>query len=200
MEYSFQMVLLKYLVNSLFISSVFFFAGCSDTMQLLQLQKQQPSSLTIEDVTYDTEDIYTVKTSQDINKTIQPSLTKEQLYAKLLQKEYRKWKGVKYCYGGTSHKGVDCSSLIQQVYKSAFNYPLPRTTYYQIKQGVHVEKKDLFPGDLIFFKTEPRTMHIGVYIQDGKFMHASSSKGVWISTIHNPYWRAHYYTARRVLP
>ncbi|ELV3374800.1 C40 family peptidase [Enterobacter cloacae] len=117
--------------------------------------------------------------------------------------EYVQWEGVKYRLGGTSKNGIDCSSLMQEMFNNAFgdvlNAPLPRTTSAQIKHGSKTFRKDLRPGDLIFFHITNVERHVGVYIGDDRFIHASTSKGVKISSLQSQYWTEKYTTARRVL-
>ncbi|GBU12214.1 hypothetical protein AwEntero_08150 [Enterobacterales bacterium] len=112
--------------------------------------------------------------------------------------QYSHWKGTEYHWGGTTHDGVDCSSLMQQIFNDSMHKKLPRTTVQQIKKGERVSKKNLKPGDLVFFKTQPDTRHVGVYIGDNEFIHASKSQGVTISSLDDQYWINHYETARRL--
>lgn len=117
--------------------------------------------------------------------------------------EFAQWEGVKYKLGGASKKGIDCSSLMQEIYHSAFadtlNERLPRTTARQISHGVGTTRADLRPGDLVFFRMTPAERHVGVYIGDTQFVHASTSQGVMISSLKNDYWKKRYTTARRVI-
>ena len=126
-------------------------------------------------------------------------LQKKNFVTTTLYKEYEKWAGVKYCYAGEDKNGIDCSALVQRIYKEAFNIKLPRTTKQQIKVGKRVSKKSLKEGDILFFKTSYSVLHTGIYLEKGEFIHASSKYGVILSNIHNPYWRAKYYQARRLL-
>lgn len=119
---------------------------------------------------------------------------KESLYA-----QYKKWYGVKYCYGGTSKNGIDCSAFVQVVYKDAFNLKVPRTTKYQAHSGYYVKKMNIKEGDLILFKTGWDSRHSGIYIEHGNFLHTSTKHGVTISNLNNPYWKTKYWQARRVL-
>ncbi|WP_459176672.1 C40 family peptidase [Ewingella americana] len=112
--------------------------------------------------------------------------------------QYSNWKGTQYHWGGTTHAGVDCSSLMQQIFNDSMHKQLPRTTFQQIKNGEKVRKENLKPGDLVFFKTEPDIRHVGVYIGDHQFIHASKSHGVTISSLDDQYWINHYETARRL--
>ena len=78
---------------------------------------------------------------------------------------------------------------------------LPRTTTEQYKVGTYVAKSALQPGDLVFLQNTYRSgiSHVGIYIGDGKMIHASSSKGVTISSLSSSYYQQHYYGARRVI-
>lgn len=116
-----------------------------------------------------------------------------------LDQAYKKWKGVPYILGGSSYKGVDCSSFMQIVYKDYFDITLPRNTREQMKTGRAVKRRNISLGDMVFFKTGRNTFHVGVMINSEQFMHASTSSGVIISNIQNRYWADAYLTARRVL-
>lgn len=111
---------------------------------------------------------------------------------------YSEWKGTRYHWGGTTKNGVDCSALIQHIFSDSLNKKIPRTTVEQIKKGSGVNKKNLKAGDLVFFKTSPDDRHVGVYVGDNHFIHASKMKGVTISSLDNKYWLRHYETARRL--
>ena len=104
-----------------------------------------------------------------------------------------------YILGGSSYKGVDCSSFMQIVYKDYFDITLPRNTREQMKTGRAVKRRNISLGDMVFFKTGRNTFHVGVMINSEQFMHASTSSGVIISNIQNRYWADAYLTARRVL-
>lgn len=113
--------------------------------------------------------------------------------------QYQKWKGTDYKWGGTSHQGVDCSALMQHLLSDAAHLSLPRTTGEQIHRGVQVAEYRLKAGDLIFFQTGPNRRHVGVYIGNSQFIHASTSQGVTVSTLANDYWHTHFITARRII-
>jgi cell wall-associated NlpC family hydrolase len=112
---------------------------------------------------------------------------------------YNEWKGVKYKLGGNSKSGIDCSALMQIAYKENFNLNLPRTTTNQAKLGKEIDKSELVAGDLIFFKTGRNSRHVGIYIENGKFIHASTKRGVTISKIDNIYFSKHYWKSQRVI-
>jgi len=117
-----------------------------------------------------------------------------------LRQEYKKWLGTKYKLGGQTLNGVDCSSFVQQVYYNAFGLRIPRTTKEQVKVGREISKKELQAGDMIFFKTGWNVRHVGIIIENGKFIHTSTKYGVTTSAVQNPYWRSNYWQSRRVLP
>ncbi|MGG0644150.1 C40 family peptidase [Sporosarcina gallistercoris] len=107
--------------------------------------------------------------------------------------------GTPYRYGGTSLKtGIDCSAYTQLVYKKSGS-SLPRTTGQQYQQGKSVSKSKLTTGDLVFFNTGGKGVsHVGIYIGSSKFIHASTSKGVTISSLNDPYyWKSRYVGAKR---
>lgn len=117
--------------------------------------------------------------------------------SKALLDYYKQWQGVQYKYAGTSKKGVDCSYFVQDALKTSFNIKIPRTTKYQAQSGIEVSNKKT--GDLVFFKTGYKKRHVGIYLNKGHFMHVSTSKGVIISRLDNPYWRSHYWKTQRIL-
>ena len=112
----------------------------------------------------------------------------------------KKYIGVPYVWGGESPSGFDCSGLIQYVFKQ-HGISLNRTVVTQYQHGYAVAKSDLQPGDLVFFQNTYTTglSHIGIYIGNGQFIHASSSQGVTLSSLSNSYWTSHYHSARRIL-
>ena len=117
----------------------------------------------------------------------------------------KSFRGVKYKYGGTDRKGMDCSSLTGKAYESV-GVTLPRVSREQAKVGKRIYMGDLQKGDLIFFGASPgnkTVTHVGIvsyHVGDViKFVHASSSSGVVESTLSQVYWRPRYILARRPL-
>ncbi len=109
--------------------------------------------------------------------------------------------GYPYVYGGSSPKGFDCSGLTSYVY-SQFGYSINRTASNQLNNGYAVEKSNLQPGDLVFFRqngsTKPAS-HVGVYIGNNQYVHASTpGVGVIISDLNDPYISSGYVGARRI--
>ncbi|WP_050937740.1 C40 family peptidase [Vibrio harveyi] len=111
---------------------------------------------------------------------------------------YNEWEGTPYRLGGTKKSGIDCSAFVQKAFVVAYKMSLPRTTRQQSKQGVEMSWSDAQQGDLVFFKTKRSTYHVGIYLGNKQFMHASTSKGVIISRIDNPYWASKFWQVRRV--
>lgn len=115
-----------------------------------------------------------------------------------LYDQYSEWKGVPYQDGGNSENGIDCSAFIQRTFQEQFAIGLPRNTSQQARVGRPVPQTKLKPGDLVFFNIGNKTRHVGVVIDQDKFLHASSSQGVMISDLNLPYWQRYYWQARRL--
>ena len=108
------------------------------------------------------------------------------------------WFGIPYRWGGTTRRGIDCSAFVQQFVRETLGVELPRTTATQRYEGVPVERESLLPGDLVFF-VRRGVRHVGVYLSGGDFIHASSSRGVTVSTMDEGYWDRHYWMSRRIV-
>ena len=117
-----------------------------------------------------------------------------------LRAEYRRWEGTRHQLGGTDRRGIDCSGFVKAVYANLFNIYLPRTTETQVIQGRPIPSKELQAGDLVFFKPPTYPRHVGIFLSQSEFVHASKNKGVTISKIDPYYWEKYYWTARRILP
>ena len=116
-------------------------------------------------------------------------------------KEAKRFLGVRYRFGGTTKKGIDCSGFTKAVLKKAKNKNLPRTAAKQASIGKHVPRKKLRKGDLVFFKNTYKRgiSHVGIYLGNNKFIHASSgAHKVTISSLNKKYYKKHYAGARRV--
>jgi cell wall-associated NlpC family hydrolase len=108
------------------------------------------------------------------------------------------WYGTRYRMGGTTKKGIDCSAFVQSVFLAAFGAALPRTAREQYKLSQKISSTELQEGDLLFFNTRGGVSHVGIYLQNNKFVHASSSGGVMISNMFDPYYVRHFIAAGRI--
>ena len=111
------------------------------------------------------------------------------------------WWGVKYCLGGSTENCIDCSAFTQVILKDVFDVVLPRTAQEQYKAAISIDLNELQEGDLVFFKTGSRSRqvsHVGVFLLNNKFVHASTSNGVMISDLNDSYWRQHFKGCGRV--
>lgn len=118
----------------------------------------------------------------------------------MLREEVKLWTDTPHRMGGTSSSGTDCSGFVMIVYDKLFEISLPRDTINQAAAGVFIDKNELKPGDLVFFKPPRIRRHVGIYLSNGEFAHTSRRKGVMISRIDEPYWNKSYWTSRRILP
>lgn len=117
--------------------------------------------------------------------------SENELQRKLL-KSYANWKGTKYQLGGDSREGIDCSGLTRRIYREVYGIELPRRTYEQVKIGSRIERNNLKPGDIVYFKPEGTGSHTAVYLGETLFINASTAKGVVISTLENTYWNKYF--------
>ncbi len=108
---------------------------------------------------------------------------------------------VPYRYGGTTRSGIDCSAFTSLIIARAANVSLPRSADQQYRVGTKIVKQDLRFGDLVFFRTRGRRVsHVGIFLENDIFAHASVSDGVTFSSLESKYYKNRYAGARRVLP
>ena len=122
--------------------------------------------------------------------------TKEKVLMEII-----KYLNTPYKYGGNSKNGIDCSAFTQTIYKNTLSFNLERSARLQYKQGIEIsDTGDLKFGDLVFFNTRRRVRpgHVGIYIGEDLFAHASSKKGVTISSLDHSYYQKRFMGGRRM--
>ena len=204
----------------LLLPVVLLFTACSNKESQVNLNENKTNEITISYGEY--KKLYEAKSKKVKNLPIanyEPIITPKE-YKKLLFNDqaevatestatpkikkqaftdfYSEWKDVRYKMGGTSKSGIDCSGFTQKVYKEKFGVSLPRTTVTQVDLGVEVKKSELIPGDLVFFKTSKTDKHVGVYVGNGEFLHASI-KGIQFTKLDKPFYKKNYWTSRRII-
>ena len=115
--------------------------------------------------------------------------------------ESAKWIGVPYRAGGTDKYGTDCSGLTSRICKEVYRKKLERSTEGQFKQTGKVSREKLREGDLVFFtsnNSQKKVAHAGIYLKDGKFIHASTSRGVIVSSLNEQYYKTHWLRGGRI--
>lgn len=111
------------------------------------------------------------------------------------------WYGTRYELGGSSKDGIDCSAFVQAVYAKLFQIPMPRTAKEQCKAMHAISRTELKEGDLVFFNTRGKGVsHVGIYLQNNKFVHAATSGGVMVSDLFEEYWVKHFVGAGHYEP
>ncbi|MCL6099936.1 MAG: NlpC/P60 family protein [Bacteroidetes bacterium] len=114
--------------------------------------------------------------------------------------EVIKYLDTPYKYGGNGGKGIDCSAFTKQVYENSLSLDLPRSAREQYRVGDEISKDELKFGDLVFFNTTRRSYpgHVGIYLGENQFVHASRKLGVTVSSLDEAYYSKRYIGARRV--
>ena len=109
------------------------------------------------------------------------------------------WYGTKYEYGGTTKKGIDCSGFASILYKEIFEKEITGSSASIYKQCKQISKNELAEGDLVFFKIDSKDIsHIGVYLQNNKFVHATTKQGVMIDDLNEEYYKKYFETVGRL--
>lgn len=115
--------------------------------------------------------------------------------------EAAEWIGVPYRGGGETKRGTDCSGLTCHLYKKVYNTRIPRNTEGQRQSSSKVSRHNLREGDLVFFtsrNSKRKVAHAGIYLKNGKFIHASTSRGVIVSRLDEQYYRTHWLSGGRI--
>jgi cell wall-associated NlpC family hydrolase len=109
------------------------------------------------------------------------------------------WYGVPYRYGGSTKEGIDCSAFTAGLMAGVFGLTIPRTAREQYQNSLRIEKEDLREGDLVFFNTTGGISHVGIYLVNNRFAHASTSSGIMISDLNEDYFFRRYQGAGRFI-
>ena len=174
------------------------FTSENDTLIVdLNLDLKDPSDLPVEEPEVPITSL--LESDKQEHKLDVPGFDYTTIREKMLM-EIIKYLDTPYKYGGTTKSGIDCSAFTQNIYKDVFNVGLERSARLQFTQGIEISDKDkLVFGDLVFFNTRKRVKpgHVGIYIGENLFAHASSTNGVTISSLDYDYYSRRYMGARR---
>ena len=127
------------------------------------------------------------------------SVSESEIKNKTLYQFIDDWYGIPYKYAGKDKSGIDCSGLTSTLYLKVYNKTISSNTKTLVEEVKKIKESDLKEGDLVFFNTNGKNIsHVGVYLQNHKFVHASSKKGVMISDMNEPYFKQTYVSSGRV--
>lgn len=113
--------------------------------------------------------------------------------------EAAKWIGVPYRAGGDSRAGMDAMTLVRRMYENVARIVLPKDIGELSRTGFAIPRDQLRPGDLVFFEEDGKVNHVGIFLGDGRIVHADSARGVMYSLLTDPELATNYKTARRIL-
>jgi len=145
----------------------------------------------------------TAPAAQPKKVEVQSTSPEEKLQEEKIQEEMEKYLGVRYKRGGNDTKGFDCSGFVKQIYSEVFGIDLPHQSLEQNKSSLlsRVSPDELKTGDLVFFsagRNNKGINHVGIYMADGRFIHSARTKGVMVSNLEDPYWKARLVSSRRL--
>jgi len=126
-----------------------------------------------------------------------PVSSRNEVTGRLVQ-HFQAWHATPYRAGGMDKTGVDCSGFVCVTYRQLFDIQLPRTAEKLARAGIQIPVSQLRPGDLVLFKTGWKDNHVGIYLENEVFIHASTSRGVMLSGLNEAYWQQHFWQARRI--
>lgn len=141
------------------------------------------------------------KSSHSIKKqyAIKLGVSESDIKNEALYQFISEWQGVPYKYAGKDKAGIDCSGLTSTLYLKVYNKTISSNTKALVGEVKKISESDLKEGDLVFFNTNGKSIsHVGVYLQNHKFVHASTKKGVMISDMNEPYFKQTYVSSGRV--
>lgn len=169
--------LFRYLIFILFVSS------CSSKKELVNNNSPRNKA----------EQQFIEKYSARLGISLKPGCNRK------LIESVTSWLNTPYKYGGNTQQGTDCSGFVQQVIFEVYGVSLARSAADIYAQCKKINRADLKEGDLVFFKINtPKVDHVGIYLTDEYFIHASTQKGVIISNLSETYYAKYFYSAGRI--
>jgi lipoprotein Spr len=176
--------LFKYI---LFSACVIYFGSCKPKKSIVSSSAKKPTKI-------ESKSSGSIKEQYSLKLGVSSSEIKnEKLY-----KFINDWYGVPYKYAGKDKSGIDCSGLTSTLYQSVYQKTISSNTKALVGEVKKINLSDLKEGDLVFFITNGKTIsHVGVYLQNHKFVHASTKKGVIISDMNEPYFKQTYASSGR---
>lgn len=190
------------------VTSIIILIGCSgsqprfrsnstktDTEEKFLKEYRFSSDVIKEETKEDDKKVDISSLKKEISKNNLNSSTRDKLLLEVMN-----MMGTPYSRGGRDQKGIDCSGFTKKIFYNTFGIELPPTTAEQFETGRNVSYSDLEFGDLVFFNTTGKNpSHVGIYLGDKLFAHASLSFGVTISSLESSYYKKKYTGARRIL-
>ncbi len=168
--------------NALFIALLLFFVACKHQQKIVTKEKTDTVSNVLK------------------KKYAEKLAVSEAIIAN--QKLYQfidEWYAVPYKYAGKTKAGIDCSGFASALYLSVYEKTISSSTKALLAETKKIDESKLKEGDLVFFKIESKTVsHVGVYLQNNKFVHASTKRGVIISDLNEPYYKKYFLSAGMV--
>ncbi len=152
---------------------------------------QDPSELTKQEIEYSSPSAFQYALMLDVEVE---KIKNSKLFEYITQ-----WWGTPYRIGGSSLEGVDCSAFVKGLFSETYSIQLPRTSREQADFSQEISKEILREGDLVFFHQRKGISHVGMYLSNNKFVHASTSMGVIISDLNEPYWNKRFVKAGRII-
>ena len=210
---------MKSLTRSIIIAGSFFLASCQSSQQLMQpvaagkeaIKKETIATIPVADTLQTPADIIAVNSVKKRGFLGAASKMIQVKYSSMLgvvpdaignfplYSFIDDWYGTRYRLGGNDKHGIDCSAFVQRLYENVFCTSLVRTAMEQFSSCRMVFNTDsLKEGDLVFFKRGSRISHVGIYLVNNFFVHASSSRGVMISSLGDDYWSRLYAGAGKI--
>lgn len=184
----------------IFVCLLLFCGGCSSSVRYTRNNNSVNNDMN--DLSYSNDDETQTTESSEEPISSRKRRNAESVPVSALTSAINSWLGVPYRYGGMSKKGTDCSGFVTLIYRQVYNIDIPRSSKEQARNGKRVfSLRSARPGDLVFFRTSrfKGINHVGIYIGDNRFAHASLKNGVVYSNLTDKYYSRHFVGTRRYL-